>query len=154
DAEKNDFGVIIFIPFSTASLAIEQNINLWLTDIPVDWKETFNIGNNDLGTLLALLICKNWKGTIEAHVVNNNPELTFTDDDIEDLRTMVRFPKNTVINITQGDLLENTKKYRSTDINIFSANQGMHTAEMIDLVKASRISAIFCIDSQSENVLV
>ncbi len=154
DAEKNDFGVIIFIPFSTASLAIEQNINLWLTDIPVDWKETFNIGNNDLGTLLALLICKNWKGTIETHVVNNNPELTFTDDDIEDLRTMVRFPKNTVINITQGDLLENTKKYRSTDINIFSANPGMHTAEMIDLVKASRISAIFCIDSQSENVLV
>jgi amino acid transporter len=154
DAEKNGFGVIIYIPFSTASLAIEQNINLWLTDIPVDWKETFNIGNNDLGTLLALLICKNWKGSIEAHIVNNNAELSFSDNDIEDFRTMVRFPKNTNISIAQGDLLENTKKYRSTDINIFSANKGMHVAEMIDLVKASRISAVFCIDSQSENVLV
>ncbi|TFG78689.1 MAG: amino acid permease, partial [Flavobacteriales bacterium] len=154
DAEKNDFGVLMYIPFSTASLAIEKNITLWLTDITADWKETFNIGNNDLGTLLALLICKNWKGTIEAHIVNNDPGLSFSENDIEDFSTMVRFPKNTTINIMEGDLLENTKKYRSTDISIFSANNDMKTADMINLVQTSRISAVFCIDSQSENVLV
>ncbi len=56
DAKKNNFGLIIYIPFSTASLAIEKSINLWMTNIPVDWKETFNVKNNDLSTLISLLI--------------------------------------------------------------------------------------------------
>ena len=75
DAKKNNFGLIIYIPFSSAGLAIEKNINLWMTNIPVDWKETFNIMNNDLSTLVSLLICKNWKGIIDVHILNNNPNL-------------------------------------------------------------------------------
>jgi len=51
--------VIIYIPFATASLAIEKNINLWMTNVPADWKESFSIRNNDLSTLVAILICRN-----------------------------------------------------------------------------------------------
>ena len=154
DTKKNNFGTIIYIPFSTASLAIEKSINLWMTKIPVNWKETFCIGDNDLSTLISLLIRRNWKGNIDVHILNNNEKLDISKTDIEDLRIMVRFPKNTTISVKQGDLLENVNKERNTDINIFNIEKGMSIAEMVNIVNQSRISAIFCADSESENVLV
>lgn len=154
DAKKNSFGTIIYIPFSTASLAIEKSINLWMTNIPIDWKETFSVRNNNLSTLIALLICRNWKGSIEVNVLNNNPNMRITHTDIEDLRTMVRFPKQTNISVKHGDLLDNVKKERNTDVNIFSIENGMTIETMVNMVNHSRISAIFCADSEFENVLV
>ena len=154
DVKKNNFGMIIYIPFSTASLAIEKNINLWLTDVPTNWKETFNIGNNDLSTLLALLICNNWKGEIDALIVDNNPNSKFSETDLEDLHTMIRFPKKTHIGVKEGNLLDNVKKYRNADVNIFSVDADMSAADMIKIVNESRISGIFCVDSNLENVLV
>ena len=154
DAKKNSFGTIIYIPFSTASLAIEKSINLWMTNIPVDWKETFSVRNNNLSTLIALLIRRNWQGSIEVNILNNNPNMHITPTDIEDLKTMVRFPKRTNISVRQGDLLENVKKERNTDVNIFSIENGMTIKTMVKMVNESRISAIFCADSEFENVLV
>ncbi|WP_430933708.1 amino acid permease [Saccharicrinis sp. 156] len=154
DAKKNNFGLIIYIPFSTASLAIEKSINLWITNVPEDWKESFNINNNDLSTLISLLICRNWKGNIEVHIMNNNRKMEFSKTDIEDLHTMVRFPKNTTISINQGELLDNVIRERNTDVNIFNVEEGMLVEDMVKLVNHSRISAIFCVDSDFENVLV
>ena len=154
DVRKNNFGMIMYIPYSTASLAIEKNINLWLTNVPANWKETFNIGHNDLSTLLSLLICKNWKGEIDAIIVDDNPNQKFSETDIEDIKTMVRFPKKTNISVKTGDLLGNVKKYRNADVNIFSVDADMSTADMIIIVNESRISGIFCVDSNLENVLV
>ena len=154
DVKKNIFGMIMYIPYATASLAIEKNINLWLTNVPANWKETFNIGHNDLSTLLSLLICKNWKGEIDAIIVDDNPNQKFSETDIEDIKTMVRFPKKTNISVKTGDLLGNVKKYRNADVNIFSVDADMSTADMIIIVNESRISGIFCVDSNLENVLV
>ncbi len=154
DAKKNNFGVIIYIPFSTASLAMEKNINLWMTNIPSDWKETFNINNNDLSTLVSILICRNWKGSIDACILNNDPQMSITESDIEDFRVMVRFPKKTTITEKSGNLLENIKRVRNTDINIINIDQGMTIEEMVQIVTESRISAVFCADSENENVLV
>ena len=154
DTKKNNFGMIIYIPFSTASLAIEKSINLWLTDIPVDWKETFSVRNNNLSALISLLICRNWKGNIDVHILNNNPNLVFTENDIEDLHTMVRFPKKTSISLHSGDLISNVNKEKNTDVNIFSIEEGMSVENMVNIVNQSRISAVFCADSDFENVLV
>ena len=154
DVKKNNFGMILYIPFSTASLAIEKNINLWLTNIPTNWRETFNIGNNDLSTLLSLLICKNWKGEIDVIIVDDNQNTQFTETDIEDIKTMIRFPNKTTISVKNGNLLDNVKKYRNADVNIFSVDTDMTTADMISIVYESRISGIFCVDSNLENVLV
>lgn len=154
DAKRNNFGVIVFIPFSTASLAIEKNINLWMTNLPTNWKETFSVRNNDLSTLVSILICRNWKGTIDTYILNNDPQLEITPQDIEDFRVMVRFPKQTTISVRHGDLLENVKKERNTDINVFNIEQGMKIEEMVKIVNETRISAIFCADSEYENVLV
>ncbi len=154
DSKKNNFGLIVYIPFSTASLAIEKSLNLWMTNIPIDWKGTFSVNNNDLSTLIALLICRNWKGTIDVHILNNDAQLTFSEKDIEDLHTMVRFPKSTTISIKKGDLLENVIKERNSDVNIFNIEEGMTVKDMVEMVNKSRISAIYCADSEFENVLV
>ena len=154
DSKKNNFGMIIYIPYATASLAIEKSINLWMTNIPVDWKATFSVKDNNLSALISLLICRNWKGSIDVHILNNNPKLIFSETDIEDLNTMVRFPKNTSITIQQGDLLENVNQQRNTDVNIFNIEQGMTIEDMVKIVNESRISAVFCADSEFENVLV
>tara|TARA_R110002167_G_scaffold59812_4_gene169485 strand:+ start:190 stop:972 length:783 start_codon:yes stop_codon:yes gene_type:complete len=154
DTKRNNFGMIIYIPYSTASLAIEKNINLWMTNIPLDWKATFSVGNNNLSSLISLLICKNWKGSIDVHILNNDPKMVFTENDIEDLHTMIRFPKDTSIQLLQGDLLENVKNSRNTDVNIFTIAPGMSIDTMVNIVNQSRISAIFCADSELENVLV
>ena len=154
DVKKNNFGMIIYIPYSTASLAIEKNINLWLTNIPTDWKETFNMAHDDLSTLISLLIRKNWKGTIDAHIMENKPNSTFSEKDLEDFKTMIRFPKSTTINVKQGSLLNHVKNYRNADINIFSVDANMTTMDMISIVSESRISGVFCVDSNLENVLV
>ncbi len=154
DTKRNNFGMIIYIPFSTASLAIEKSISLWMTNIPVDWKETFSVRNNNLSSLISLLIRKNWKGTIDVNILNNDPKLIFTKNDIEDLHTMIRFPKTTSINLKKGELLENVNNERNTDINIFNIEQGMKIEDMVRIVNQSRISAVFCADSDFENVLV
>jgi len=154
DTKKNNFGMVIYIPFSTASLAIEKSINLWMTDIPVDWKETFSVRNNNLSSLTSILICRNWKGNIDVHILNNNPNLTFAENDIEDLKTMVRFPKHTTINIHQGNLLENVIMEKNADVNILNIEQGVTIDDMVKIVNDSRISAVFCSDSDFENVLV
>lgn len=154
DTKKNNFGMIIYIPFATASLAIEKSINLWMTNIPADWKETFSVNNNNLSALTSLLICRNWKGNIDVHILNNNPNLIFGDTDIEDLKTMVRFPKRTTIKIHEGNLHENVAKEKNADVNIFSIEPGVTIDDMVKIVNDSRISAIFCSDSDFENVLV
>lgn len=154
DTKKNNFGMIIYIPYATASLAIEKSISLWMTNIPVDWKETFSVRNNNLSTLISLLMCRNWKGTIDVHILNNNPKLIFGESDIEDLATMIRFPKNTSIKLKQGDLLENVNNERNTDVNIFTIEQGMKIGDLVKIVNESRISAVFCADSEFENVMV
>ncbi|MEG3659303.1 amino acid permease [Arenibacter palladensis] len=154
DTKKNNFGMIIYIPFATASLAIEKSINLWMTNIPADWKETFSVNNNNLSALTSLLICRNWKGNIDVHILNNNPNLIFGDNDIEDLKTMVRFPKRTTIKIHEGNLHENVAKEKNADVNIFSIEPGVTIDDMVKIVNDSRISAIFCSDSDFENVLV
>lgn len=154
DCKKNKFGMMIYIPYSSSGLAIEKSINLWMTDIPANWKETFSVGSNDLSTLVSLLLCRNWKGSIDVHILNNNPDLDFQANDLEDLRAMVRFPKNTTMTLSKGALLEKAPLERSTDVNIFNIVEGMTVNEMVQIVTASRISAIFCLDSEAENVLV
>lgn len=154
DTKKNDFGLIIYIPFSSAGLAIEKTINLWMTNIPADWKETFNIMNNDLSTLVSLLICRNWKRSIDVQILNNSHDIEFSETDLNVLYTMIRLPKNATITMKQGALTVNVITERNTDINIFNIEQGMTVEDMVKIVTQSRISAIFCADSAFENVLV
>lgn len=153
DARKNNYGMLLYIPYSTASLAIEKSIHLWLEDFPDDWKETFDIGNNDLSILTSILMSQNWKGTLNVHVVCEE-ENCFTEEDIDTLSYMVRFPKNTNLDVRVGSLQEHVARGRSADINIFSTIDQMKIEDMVKFVNSSRISGLFCLDSSDMSALV
>lgn len=154
DAKRNNYGVIVYIPFSSASLAIEKNINLWVTNLPDDWKQTFSVQNNDLAALVSILIARNWKGSVEVHILNNNETSTFSKEDLDDFRVMARFSNDTNISVKSGDLIDVVKRERTSDVNIINIEQDMKISDMVKIVNESRISAVFCSDSEFENVMV
>jgi len=151
DVRKNHYGLIFYIPFGTASLAIQKSISLWIDELPNKWDETFDMGQNDLAILLSILIARNWDGIIDVNFsetsnMNLNNLVIFND--------MVRFPKHTNLNQLKGNLLHNIELLRNADLNIYSISPQMGIKEMIDIVQKSRISSLFCIDSGFENALV
>ncbi|NEV93846.1 hypothetical protein G3567_06750 [Psychroflexus sp. YR1-1] len=153
DTRKNDYGMLLCIPYSTVSLTIEKSIHLRLKNIPSDWKESFDIGHNNLSILTSILMSQNWKGTLNVHVVCEE-ENCFTSDDIKRLNYMVRFPKNTNMDVRQGGLKEHVARGRSADINIFTTFEDMKIEDRYELVNSSRISGHFCLDSSQINALV
>lgn len=151
DAQQQQYGVLFYIPYSTVGLAMEKSISLWLNEIPADWKESFNCGNNDLAILTTILIERNWNGNVWVNFVNPPFE---SEEDMQTFAERVRFTKKTVLHQRHGDLAQLVPIYRKADLNIISIPQDMQTAEMIDIVKASRVSALFCSDSTLENAFV
>ena len=132
-------------------MAIQKTISLWIDKLPDNWKETFDMGENDLGILLAILIAKNWDGHID---VNISSDSGINTQNISAFNDMVRFPKSTIINLLNGSIIQNIEMHRNADLNVFSISGEMKINEMIDIVQRSRISSIFCIDSGYENALV
>lgn len=153
DGRNNKYGVILYIPYSTASLAIEKEIGLWLSEIPTDWQDSFDIGNNDLATLLAVLIARNWDGTIDATLLHA-PGGELDEAMLLTFRNMVRFTKKTKIASVSGSLQSQLSRHRNVDLNVISIPRDLKIEVMIDMVNGSRISAIFCSDSGFESAMV
>lgn len=153
DARRNNYGMYLYIPFSTASLAIEKSVSLWLQGWPSNWKETFNTGNNSLSILTSILISQNWKGSIKANFLCQ-AEDDIKKEDLPEINEIVRFPKNTKLELIEGELLESVIKDRSSDINIISASREMKVEQMIEIVNQSKISGLFCLDSSQVNAMV
>lgn len=151
DVNKNNYGLILYIPFSTASLAIENNISLWINNLPTKWNETYNLGNNDLAILISILICKNWSGNIDVHLVDNESVIK---EDLLDFSEIVRFPKGTEISLNFGTVIESILSEKNSDLNIVSISKDLSINDMIKIVNASRISGVFCSDSGFENAIV
>ena len=155
DAFKYNYGVLVFAPFSTTGLAMEKNINLWITELPADWKESFDIGNNDLAVLSAILINKNWNGNINLYVLanaTNNESLNVSD--IELFSEIVRLPANSKIEIVIQPFETAIIQARIADLNIFSIQKGTSIAEIAAIAEKTRISVLFCSDSGYENAFV
>ena len=160
DARNNQYGVVVYAPFGTASLAMEEKISLWITDLPENWQQTFNIGNNDLAILFSILIAQNWGGQIEVNVIaksneiENIPEGKALEDYFSSLKEIVRFPKETTIQRID-DPLESAIYSANADLNIFSISDLEFGPEaMIRQVYQAKVSAIYCYDSGLENALV
>ncbi len=151
DTKKNSYGLIFFIPYGTSGISMEKNVSLWINNLPAAWKENFNLHNNDLAILLSLLISKNWKGHINVHIIKND---NIVETDLLDLKEMIRFPKDTAIQLNQGNIIDEVFTDINSDLNIISISNEMDIQKMIAIVNRAKISAIFCNDSGLENALV
>jgi hypothetical protein len=150
DVQTNGYGLVFFIPFGTASLAIQKNLCVWISELPDDWETSFNLGINDLAVLLSILIARNWDGHIN---VNISDTVNITTDKLERFNDMVRFPRRTELNLLPGDASQNISLLRNADLNVFSISREMAVRDMTRTVIGSRVSAIFCLDSGFENGL-
>ena len=151
DTKKNNYGLILFIPYGTSGISMEKNVSIWINNLPDGWKENFNLHNNDLAILLALLISKNWQGHINVHIIKNE---NIEEPDLHDLKEMIRFPKDTAMQLNQGNIIDEVVTDINSDLNIISISNDMDIQNMIAIVNRAKISAIFCNDSGLENALV
>lgn len=152
---KYNYGTLIYAPFGNTGLAMENNINLWITHLPAGWKENFDLGNNDLSILISLLIAKNWQGNINLIVVKDSSiEKNLSKEDAAVLTEIIRLPKNSTIEIVESSLEAAVQKSKLADLNIFSLKNDINLKQMADLAQRTRISALFCADSGFENAFV
>ncbi len=152
-AEINKYGVLLFVPFENVGLSLENDITLWLKGFSENWKTNFDLKNNDLSILIALMLQKNWKGNIRVNVALDGLSVN-SNLDLELLNDLVRFPVKSKINsyILKDELeILNTN---NTDINIFPLPIENNILKLTEIVNLSRTSAIFCLDSLNENALV
>ncbi len=152
DAIKNHYGLLYYIPFGTASLAIEKNISLWVVDLPKTWDTSYNLGNNDLAILLSIIISKNWIGTINVNMISTDNSVQESDTSL--FKDMVRFPAETTVSLLKGSVKDLIPTEKNSDLNIITIPSELSTQEMIEIVNRSRISCLFCYDSGYENALV
>ena len=152
-AKQNSYGVLLYVPFENVGLSLEKDITLWLKDFSPAWKTNFDISNNDLSVLIALLLQKNWNGNINVRVARDK-QTNSSEKDITTLKDLVRFPiRSKIEHYELEDELELLTTNR-TDLNILPLSYDLSIEDMIKVTEFSRTSAIFCMDSFSENALV
>ncbi len=152
-ARQNRYGVLLYVPFENVGLSLEKDITLWLKDFSPAWKTNYDLSNNDLSVLIALLLQKNWNGNISVRLARDNENIS-AEKDISVLNDLVRFPIHTKIeHYSLQDELELLTTNR-TDLNILPLRTDLSIEDMIKVAEFSRTSAIFCMDSFSENALV
>ncbi len=152
-AEQNDYAVMLYVPYENVGLSLEKDIALWLKDFSEGWKNNFNIKNNDLAILTSLLLQKNWNGNLTVKVAIDAKAIK-REEDVILLNDLVRFPVSTkVLTYSLESELEMIGK-NVTDLNIFPLPKDKSVQDLLDLVNTTRTSALFCLDSSSENALV
>ena len=152
-AKQNSYGILLYVPFENVGLSLEKDITLWLKDFSPAWKTNFDISNNDLSVLIALLLQKNWNGNINVRVARDK-QTNSSEKDITTLKDLVRFPiRSKIEHYELEDELELLTTNR-TDLNILPLSYDLSIEDMIKVTEFSRTSAIFCMDSFSENALV
>ena len=152
-AKLNKYSVLLYVPFENVGLSLERDITLWLKEFPSGWKTNFDIGNNDISILTALMLQKNWKGNINVKVALDSLGMQ-NEEDISLLNDLVRFPVNSIIESYDIQSEASLLKSNNSDINIIPILKENNIKEMIEIVNFTRTSAIFCLDSLNENALV
>ncbi len=151
-AKQNGYGVLLYIPFENVGLSLEKDITLWLKGFDKNWKTNFDLNNNDLAILLALLLKKNWRGNLHVKVANDGA--IAKEEDIQLLNDLIRFPVSTTVTAYQVDNERSLLKQNVADINILSLPESKDLDVMTSMVNDTRTSAIFCMDSCNENAMV
>ena len=98
-------------------------------------------------------IKRNWKANLNVNVAIDSKGIQ-SDEDISLLRDLVRFPVDSKIQHYTMEQERKLLKLTNTDLNIFSLSNKDRIEDLLELVKFTRTSALFCIDSTTENALV
>ncbi len=155
EVKNYNYGLMIYVPFGTVGLALENALNLWLIDLPKDWHVKFDIGNNDISILIAILIRRNWTGHINLLILNTpDNKSPFDQQDYMVLSDTIRMPSRTSVEIINSSFEAAISKSRHADLNVFSISENTDFDQMTNIVNKTKMSALFCNDSGFESALV
>ena len=87
-------------------------------------------------------------------IVNLPGDSPATMDDAESLREIARLPRDTVLEVVDGALLDVVPKAKLADLNVFSLEPDSTLQSIAAIAQQTRISALFCADSGNESALV
>ncbi|WP_224482843.1 amino acid permease [Robertkochia aurantiaca] len=146
-------GVLVYIPFAQVGLGLERTINVWLKEVPDNWQESNELGNNDLAVLMALLIIKNWNG--ELNIILEQREEENEDDGYKMLETLqdnARLPKRIDRFVIKESAKEKWRKVPRADLSIAPFHTESELSDLLTVVRNHRSSFLFTADSGKENV--
>lgn len=152
-AQQNKYGVLLYIPYENVGLSLEKDITLWIEGLDPIWKSTYDIKNNDLSILTALLLQKNWNGNLDVRVAQER-EVMESDKDIEILRDLVRFPVSSTIGFYNPNNKIERLKNITSDLHLMPLPNNAGIEELMTFVNIARTSIIFCLDGTHESALV
>ena len=139
DCKRNSYGMILYVPYGTSSLGIEKNISLWMSELPHDWEQTLNLGNNDLATLSAILIRRNWNGNLTVNLAEKDLNAGFVptqlvkvlDDESVENENLIVSTKNEEANAESDRIINKLRGFvRFPNETVFETREGRRTTSM------------------------
>lgn len=152
-AQENHWGVIFFAPYET-NLGIERTLNIWLSDIPEDWFEQLDLGNNDLAVLISLIIRKNWNGTLNIiRVIDKGERSDIAMKQVEYIMELARIPNNTSVQVIRKSE-KMWEEVDRADLNIIGIDESdIDINALRKLPDLLNSSCLFTLDSGEEGAL-
>ena len=158
ETKKRNWGLVLFAPFEGVGLGIEKTVNLWLDIIPDDWKDSLNIGNNDLAVLTALIIRNNWNARLNIiKTIREDSKLSEAEilKEMEQIKILARMPKETHIQLVKRSPAM-WSEVPLADLNILELpnKEDLDLKRLQEIPNKLRTACLFTLDSNIENALV
>lgn len=158
EAKQRKWGLMLLATFEEVGLGIEKTVNVWLDILPQDWRESLNLGNNDLAILTALIIRKNWNARLNI-IKTVRPESILDEAaiklEIEQMKVLTRMPKNTHVVVLERNP-EMWARAPQADLNILELpnKEDLDLKRLQEVPNKLRTACLFTLDSDIENALV
>lgn len=151
--KKQKRGVLLYVPFAKVGIGLERTLNLWLHQIPEDWQTNKELGNNDLGILIALLMHENWQGILNIILVTEKPQQGGLDM-LNKLKMFARLPSDVKYYVLNSSEQKKWEKIPQADLNISSLKQTEKLDIFLKEAVLFRSSFLYTLDSGDENAQV
>ena len=147
-------GVVFLAMHQESGLGRERTINLWIRDQSPDWKIGMELTNLDYAILLSYQLKKNWNTEIRlVCVVEEKENMEIAEEFLKSLMDVTRMSADIKIHVNHGKFLEYLARAPRADLNIFGISPSVNRSFMLELVKTSRSSCLFVMDSGNESAL-
>jgi solute carrier family 12 sodium/potassium/chloride transporter 2 len=154
-AKVHNWGLILYVPFEKVGLGLEKTVNLWLRDLPIDWDERMDLGNNDLAMLTAFHLKRNWNAKLNI-ILRIKDKSSEQDEQLRLalLSELTRVPRDAELKVQIGTDINALEKSPQSDLHIFGLDSEMTINTIRQISGILRTSCVFTLDSGNENALV
>ena len=153
-ARSNELGVIFLAMNADVGMGRERSVNLWVRDQSPDWTIGMKMVNLEYALLLSYQLRRNWKAEVRLlSVVSEKENIPLAQDYLKSLMDVARMSSNVNIHVNHGNFLEHLAQAPRADLNIFGISPIVNREFMTQVVKTSRSSCLFVMDSGNESAL-